>query len=85
MVRVFDARNRNVANALKHFRKDDGAQVRDKVCLEHRLPVLVVTKIIEKLLHGITKGFVLRVLLELVREKLDLIEQAVGMIPVALT
>ncbi len=52
--------------------------------LERRLAVFVVAEIHEQALHGITKSPVLRVLLEVVGIRLQLVDDAVGVAAIAL-
>lgn len=81
-VSVLDARYGNIADVLEDGRKDDVSQVLDEVRLEGRLPILVITEVIEQPLAGIGKAPVVGVLVELVGEELDLISDAIGVVAV---
>lgn len=75
---VLNARDGNVGRVLHDGWDDNLSQILDQVGLEDGLAVLVVAEIIEQLLAGLGKGVVLRVLVELVDEELDLVKNSVG-------
>jgi hypothetical protein len=85
VVGELDTGDGNVADVLKEGREDDISQVLDQVRLEGRLAVLIVAKVVEELVHRLGEGFVLRVLVELLANELELVDDSVGVIPVAVT
>lgn len=46
--------------------------------LEDRLAILIVAEILEKLCESLSKGVVLRILIELISKELDLVNNTVG-------
>lgn len=84
-VRNLDARNGDVADILEESRQDDVGQVLDKMFLELGLAILVVAELLEQALGGETELLVLRILIKLLAEELDLVKNAVGVIAIAVT
>lgn len=77
-VGVLNSGNGDVGNVLQGSRDNDIPQVLEQMGLEDRLAVLVVTKVLEQLCQRLSKGVVLRILVELVGEELDLVNNTVG-------
>jgi len=82
-IRILNSRERNVANALKQLGNDDLSDVLDKVFLECRPAVFVVSKVIEQLLHGPTEALIVRVCCELITQESEFIGNTIGVITVA--
>lgn len=78
-----DARDGHISGVLEDARNDHVDKVFHQVRLECGLSILVRAKIIEELVHGIGKGLILWVLVELVAHELELVHDAVGMVFVA--
>src|SRR4051812_46529197 len=53
--------------------------------LKGRLSILVVTEVIEQLLHRLCKSFVLRIFVELVAQEFELVKNTVSMVTVTIT
>ncbi len=53
--------------------------------LERWLTILIITEIVQKLLYGVTKAFILRILIELETEKFEFVKDAVGVVSIAIT
>lgn len=66
-------------------RNDDLSQVLDKVRLEGRLSILILTQVKEQLLHGIGETLVLGILVELISHELQFINEVIGMVTVSLS
>ena len=81
---ILDARDGNVADILEEGWENDVAEVFDEVRLEFRLAVLVVTQVIEELIHCVGESAILRILVELVGEELCLVNDTIGVIAVTL-
>ena len=81
----FDTRNGNIANIFEDRGKDDVGEVLDKVFLELDIATLIATQVSEQFLHGVTERLVLAILVELVTKELDLVENAIGVVLVAVT
>jgi len=82
-IRILNSRERNVANALKQFGNDDLSDVLDKVFLECRPAVFVVSKVIEQLLNGLTEALIVLVCCKLFTQELEFIGNTIGVITVA--
>lgn len=82
-IRILNSRERNVANALKQFGNDDLSDVLDKVFLECRLAVFVVSKVIEQLLNGLAEALIVLVCRKLFAQELEFISNTIGVITVA--
>jgi hypothetical protein len=70
-------------HALEEARKDDVSKILDEMWLERSLAVLVSTEIVEQPVHGIGKGLVLRVSVELLANEFELVGDAVSVSAVA--
>jgi hypothetical protein len=81
-VTVLNSGNWDVADALEGERKDDLGEILDQMRLEGWLAVLVVAKVVEELLHGVGKLLVQRILVELIRQELGLVNDAVSVVAV---
>lgn len=75
----------NVADILEEGRKEDLSQILHQMRLELWLSVVVVAKIFEQFVHGVGERLVLWVVFELVGKEFTLIDNAVGVAPIALT
>ena len=82
-VRVLNTRDGNVADVLEEGREDDISQVLDQVRLELGLAVGVVSEVVEELVHRLGESLVLRVVVKLLGEELNLVSDLVGVVPVA--
>ena len=80
---VFDSWDWDVTHAFENTRYNNGAQILDKMTLERRLAVLVVSKIIEELLRCSSETLVLRILIKLLPEVFEFIKDMVGVVLVA--
>lgn len=83
-ISVLNTRHRDVAHTLKDTWDDDVAEVLEKVRLECRLAVLIVAKLVEKSLHGLTKLLVLWILIKLITDEFEFIDHAVGVVTVTI-
>ena len=83
-VRHLNTRDRDVADVLEDTGDDDVAEILEQVLLEDNLAVSVAAEILEQLLDRVGKSLVLRVLVELVGQELDLVKDLVGVGAVAL-
>lgn len=77
-VGVLNAGDGNVGNVLHDGRNDDISQVLDQMRLEDGLAVVIIAKVGEQLLAGLTKGLVLRIAVKLLGKELDLVDDTVG-------
>lgn len=77
-VGVLNAGDGNVGNVLHDGRDDDISQVLDQMRLEDGLSVIIVAKVSEQLLAGLTEGLVLRIAVKLLGKELDLVDDTVG-------
>ncbi len=84
-IRHLDPGDWHISDVLEDSREDNLAEILDKMLLEHRLAILVIAKVKEQLLNGQAERLVLRILVKLVTQELDLIDDAVRMITVTLT
>jgi len=82
-IRILNSRERNVANALKQFGNDDLSDVLDKVFLERRPAVFVVSKVIEQLLHGSPEALVVWVCCKLITQESEFIGDTICVVTVA--
>lgn len=79
-----NVRNWDVADGIDDVGNDDVSKILEKMGLEFWLAVTVVAEIVEEPVHGLGKRLVVRVLVELLTEELELLNDTIGVIPVAL-
>jgi len=84
-IAVFNPRNWDVVNIDQESRDDDLSKILDEMRFECWLAILIVAEIEEEPLHGLTKGLVLWISIELVTQKLELVKDAVSVAAIFLT
>ena len=82
-VRNLDTGNRDVASVLKDARDDDIGEILDEMRLEGDLAVCIVAEIEEEFLDSVAESLVLWVRIELLAQEVKLVQNAVGVISVA--
>lgn len=83
-VRILNARNGHVADVLEDTGEDDLAKILEQVRLEGWLALLVVSEIGEQLLDRSRERRVVRIGVELFADELELIQNTVGVVAVAI-
>jgi hypothetical protein len=66
-------------DALKDGRKNNFSHILPQMRLEGRVALLVVAQLLEELLDRLSESLVLRIFIELLSEKLDLVQDTIGM------
>lgn len=83
-IRDLDTGDGNVADILENAGDDDIAKIPKEIRFEGGLATGILAEILEQLLERLSKGLVLRVLLELVGQELDLVDNTVRVTAVTL-